>query len=88
MEQQIIDILTEARPEFNFKEESNNFIEKGMLDSFDIIVIISELEEKFEIVIDGDQILPENLDSIKAISNLVNSFNQLLNKKTPNLRNK
>ena len=74
MEQQIIDILTEARPEFNFKEASNKFIEKGMLDSFDIIVIISELEEKFDIVIDGDQILPENLDSIDAITNLVNKF--------------
>ena len=45
-----------------------------MLDSFDIIVIISELEEKFDIVIDGDQILPENLDSIDAITNLVNKF--------------
>ncbi|MGK0447096.1 MAG: acyl carrier protein [Polaribacter sp.] len=74
MEQQIIDILSEARPEFDFKTESNKFIEKGMLDSFDIIVIISELEEKFDIVIDGDQILPENLDSIDAISNLVNRF--------------
>jgi acyl carrier protein len=74
LEQQIIDILTEARPEFNFKVESNKFIEKGMLDSFDIIVIISELEEKFDIVIDGDQILPENLDSIDAITKLVNRF--------------
>ena len=74
LEQHIIDILTEARPEFDFKQESNRFIEKGMLDSFDIIVIISELEEKFDIVIDGDQILPKNLDSIDAISKLVHSF--------------
>nr|WP_321244004.1 phosphopantetheine-binding protein [uncultured Psychroserpens sp.] len=74
MKQQIIDILTEARPEFDFQAEANGFIEKGMLDSFDIIVIISEIEEKFDISIDGDQILPENLDSIDAISKLVTRF--------------
>jgi acyl carrier protein len=74
LKQQIIDILTEARPEFDFQAEANGFIEKGMLDSFDIIVIISEIEEKFDISIDGDQILPENLDSIDAISKLVTRF--------------
>lgn len=74
MKQQIIDILTEARPEFDFQAEANGFIEKGMLDSFDIIVIISEIEETFDISIDGDQILPENLDSIDAISKLVTRF--------------
>ena len=46
-----------------------------MLDSFDIIVIVSEIEETFDISIDGDQILPENLDSIDAIFNLINRFN-------------
>jgi acyl carrier protein len=71
MEQKIIDILTDARPEFNFKAEANTFIRKGMLDSFDIIFIISEIEEKFNISIDGDQILPANLDSIDAISRLI-----------------
>jgi acyl carrier protein len=74
LEQKIISILTEARPEFNFKVEANSFIEKGMLDSFDIIYIVSEIEEKFKIVIDGDQILPENLDSIVAISALISRF--------------
>jgi acyl carrier protein len=74
LEQQIIEILTEARPEFDFQAESNKFIEKGMLDSFDIIVIVSEIEEKFNISIDGDQILPENLNSIDSISKLVSKF--------------
>lgn len=71
---EIIKILTEARPEFNFQSEAIRFIEKGMLDSFDIIFIISEIEEKFDILIDGDQILPENLNSIEAISKLITRF--------------
>ena len=51
--------------------ENTGFIAKGMLDSFDIISIVSDIEENFNIAIDGAQILPENFDSIEAILNLV-----------------
>ena len=74
IEQKILEILTEARPEFDFQSEANGFIEKGMLDSFDIIFIISEIEERLNVVIDGDQILPKNLDSLDAITNLISKF--------------
>ena len=36
MKEKIIKILTELRPEFDFTDESFNFIEEGMLDSFDV----------------------------------------------------
>jgi acyl carrier protein len=42
-----------------------------MLDSFDIISIVSDIEESFDIAIDGAKILPENFDSIEAILNLI-----------------
>lgn len=71
MENKIINILTETRPEFNFKEEKDNFIEKGMLDSFDIISIVSDIEEQLEVSISGDEILPENFDSIEGILKLI-----------------
>jgi acyl carrier protein len=71
MEDRIIEILTETRPEFNFKEEKTNFIEKGMLDSFDIISIVSDIEEKLNISIAGDEILPENFNSIEGILKLI-----------------
>lgn len=71
MKEKIIEILTEIRPEFDFKLENKGFIAKGMLDSFDIISIVSDMEENFEITIDGTQILPENFDSIEAIFNLI-----------------
>jgi acyl carrier protein len=71
MKAKIIEILTEIRPEFDFNSESTGFIAKGMLDSFDIISIVSDMEENFEIVIDGAEILPENFDSIEAIVNLI-----------------
>lgn len=62
----IIDILTEIRPEFDFSINVN-FIEQGMLDSFDIVSLVSTLDEEFAISIDGLDILPENFSSIKSI---------------------
>lgn len=70
MEQQIIRILTELRPEFDFTQNIN-FIEEGMLDSFDIVNLVSELDSTFEISIDGVDIVPENFSSVEAIKNLL-----------------
>lgn len=70
MEQQIIKILTELRPEFDFTKKIN-FIEEGMLDSFDIVNLVSELDSTFGISIDGVDIIPENFSSVEAIKNLL-----------------
>lgn len=48
MEEKVLSILKEIRPEFDF-EESDNFVEDGYLDSFDIVTLVSELETAFEI---------------------------------------
>lgn len=66
----IIEILVDIRPEYDFLEDID-FIEAGMLDSFDIITLVSDLDENFDIRIDGSDILPENFCSIKAIENLI-----------------
>ena len=71
MKEKIIEILIEIRPEFDFNLENTGFIEKGMLDSFDIISIVSDMEENFGIAIDGAKILPENFDSIETILSLI-----------------
>ena len=75
MKEKIIEILTEIRPEFDFKIENADFNAKGMLDSFDLISLVSDIEENFDIVINGTQILPENFDSIEAIFNLIDKNN-------------
>lgn len=71
MNNQIISILNGIRPEFDFSEDVN-FIEEGMLDSFDVISLVSELEENFGININGVDILPENISSIENIKSLIN----------------
>jgi len=68
--EKIYKILNDLHPEFDYRD-SEDFIEDGLLDSFDAVQLISELEEVFHITIDGLDILPENICSIDAIINLV-----------------
>jgi len=66
----IYEILMELRSEYNF-HNSKDFIVDGILDSFDIISLVTALEETYDIHIDALDILPENFCSVEAIANLV-----------------
>lgn len=71
MKEKIIQILNELRPEFDFSEEGLDFIEEGMLDSFDLVNLVSELDATYGISIDGVDILPENFSTVDAIAALL-----------------
>ena len=66
----IIEILQDLRPEYDFTQ-SKDFIADGYLDSFDIVSLVSSLEENYGILIDALDILPENFCSIEAIAEVV-----------------
>jgi acyl carrier protein len=66
----IYTILAELRPEFNYRE-SENFVEDGLLDSFDMISLVSTLEGEYGILIDALDIVPENFCSAEAIAGLI-----------------
>ena len=70
MKEKILNILKDIRPEFDFTA-SLNFIEDGMLDSFDIVTLVSELEDNFDVLIDGEDVIPETFDSIESIMNII-----------------
>lgn len=70
MEKKIIEILTELRPEFDFSQDMN-FIKEGMLDSFDVVNLVNDLESTFGISIDGMDVLPENFATIECIVSLL-----------------
>ena len=70
MEEKVLEILSNIRPEFDFSENLN-FIEEGMLDSFDVVTLVADLDSTFGISIDGIDIVPENFSSIESIINLL-----------------
>lgn len=70
MREKIVIILTELRPEFDFNEPLD-FIEEGMLDSFDVINLVTALDSEFGISIDGTDVLPDNFSSVENIEALL-----------------
>lgn len=71
MNNEILEILNELKPKEDFSADGS-FIEEGLFDSFDIISLINMLEEKYKIIVDGLDIVPENFENVEAIINLVN----------------
>lgn len=70
MNEKILGILKEIRPEFDF-EGVEDFFDEGMLDSFDLVTLVSELDKTFGTHIDGVDIVPENFMNVEAIANLM-----------------
>ncbi|MCR9080910.1 MAG: phosphopantetheine-binding protein [Cyclobacteriaceae bacterium] len=67
----IIEILNEVRPDVDFEHETELF-DQGILDSFDIVSIISELNDAFDITIRVHDLSAENFNSLESIQALVN----------------
>ena len=66
----LLNILAELHPEVDF-ETCTTLIDDKILDSFDIITIISEINEEFDVVIPAEEIIPENFNSAQALHELV-----------------
>ena len=66
----LVEILKEIRPESDFTT-SADFIADGMLDSFDMVTLVSRLDKTFGISIDGVDIVPENFSNLETIAALL-----------------
>ena len=44
-----------------------SFLDSGILDSMGILELIDFLDERFAIKVEGDELVPENLDSINSL---------------------
>ena len=52
--------------------EETSFLESGMVDSTGILEIINFLEETYHIVVEDNELIPENLDSLKNLDRFLN----------------
>ena len=68
--EELLSILEELRPDVDFENESG-LIANGILDSFDIVSLVGELNEAFDIEIQPNDLIPENFNSAGAIWELV-----------------
>ena len=66
----LMEILEELRPDVDFENETL-LIGNGILDSFDIVSLVGELNDAFDIEINPTDLIPENFNSAEAIFALV-----------------
>jgi len=66
----LMEILNSLRPDVDFENETA-LIDDGILDSFDIVSLVGELSEEFDIEIKPSDLVPANFNSVQAISNLI-----------------
>ena len=57
----LLEILNDLHPEVDF-ETCNTLVDDKIIDSFDIVTIISEVNEEYDVVIPAEEIIPENLN--------------------------
>ena len=67
---ELLELLKDIRPDIDFENETA-LIDDGILDSFDVVSIISEIDDKFGVQIRITELEPDNFNSIDAIWKLI-----------------
>lgn len=69
---ELLEILNELHPDVDF-ETCDNLVDGGILDSFDIVTLVTEINDTFDIAIGANELVPENFNSAEAIYELISS---------------
>ena len=71
-QEKLLKILTETCPGVDFQQETA-LIDDGILESLDIVTIVSEIMDEFEVELNVEDLLPENFNSLGAMLELIES---------------
>ncbi len=66
----LLDILNELHPEVDF-ETCTTLIDDKILDSFDIVTIVAEVDSEYDVAIPAEELVPENFNSAKSLYALI-----------------
>lgn len=68
--EKLMEILSELHPEIDF-ETCDTLIDDGLLDSFDIVTIVADVDDAYGVSIPAEEIVPENFNSAQALFSLI-----------------
>lgn len=75
MREELMEILGRLRPELEFEKE-DKLIDDGILDSFDLVSLIGEINDAFDVEVSFDDIEPENFNSVEAMLGLIRKLQE------------
>jgi len=73
--EKLLEILSELRPDLDFGTQTK-LIDDGILDSFDVIAVVAEVGEAFDVSINAAHLTPENFNSADAMYALIQRLAQ------------
>lgn len=68
--EKLLEILDELHPDVDFETEEH-LIDNKILDSFDIVTLVAEIDAEYDVAIPAEELIPENFNSVKALYALV-----------------
>ena len=72
---ELLEILSQMHPDVDFEIE-DDLIGNGVLDSLDIVTLITEINDTFEVSIPAEEVIPENFSSADAIWELIRRLDE------------
>lgn len=66
----VISMLEDIQEDIDYEEE-DGLIDNDLLDSFDILAIVSAVDEEFDVEIPAKEITPDNFNSAEALYQLI-----------------
>lgn len=73
--EKLIEILTELHPDVDFAT-AEDLIDDGILDSLDIVSLVSQIDSEFDVTIPAEEIVPENFNSAEALFALITKLDE------------
>ena len=68
--EKLLEILSSLHSDVDF-ESTEDLIDDGILDSLDIVTLVTEINAEFDVTIPAEEIVPENFNSAKALMELI-----------------
>ena len=73
--EQLLEILRRMHPDVDF-EANDDLIGDGVLDSLDIVTLITEINTTFDVSIPAEEVIPENFNSAEAIFAMIQRLDE------------
>ena len=73
--EKLLEILSELHSDVDF-ENTEDLVDDGILDSLDIVTLVTEIDAEFGVTIPAEEIIPENFNSAKALMELISRLDE------------
>jgi acyl carrier protein len=73
--EKLLEILSELHSDVDF-ENTEDLVDDGILDSLDIVTLVTEIDAEFGVTIPAEEIIPENFNSARALMELITRLDE------------